>query len=633
MSQPNHGSRVGELRPSQLVYTFGIGAIVDLPHLSVLVCGLDDWDVSRMKEIPEERLLRAVREQLGQQVRTLRLPPIPEGDFQDRLAGEDARVGAPVVTFPRWMRCTRCDLLVPAGSDLLELKTYPTRPDRAKWVHRNCNKGLKPPMVPARFLVACDRGHLDDFPWHEFVHRGPDSCTGTLRLKRYGVTGEPTDLHVLCDECGNDRSLVEAMRARHGTGEDGKEQAGFPCSARRPHLRDHDPNGCDRRAGPILAGASNVWFPIVLSSLYLPKADDELPRLVADYWDKLKQVTSMEVLKAFREFFQGQGQLARLWTHPNEAVLAAIESQRNPVASADAARPDDLKWPEWRVLSDPKPEGNSDELRLEAVPPPTRYADVLQSVVLVDRIREVRALVGFTRIESPGDYLDEGVVPKEMRSPVSRGAPNWILASEVRGEGVFLRFREERIEEWLARPAAGEREYLLRKAHIAWRTARGIQPADAGFPGMRFVLLHTLSHALIHRFAIECGYSAAGIRERIYARDPDKPGGPMAGILLYTAAPDSEGTLGGLVSLGRPEVLSRHLDQALERIRLCASDPLCAEHHPTSSPLTLHGAACHACLFAPETSCERGNKYLDRTVLVPTVATATCAFFGGEVRS
>jgi hypothetical protein len=141
------------------------------------------------------------------------------------------------------------------------------------------------------------------------------------------------------------------------------------------------------------------------------------------------------------------------------------------------------------------------------------------------------------------------------------------------------------------------------------------------------VLLHSLAHALIRQFAIECGYSAASIRERIYSRPPGSDGEPMAGVLLYTAAPDSEGTLGGLVALGDPRVLGRHLDQALEGMKLCASDPLCAEHHPIKDGLTLHGAACHACLFLPETSCERGNKYLDRSVLVSTVESDELAFF------
>ena len=104
----------------------------------------------------------------------------------------------------------------------------------------------------------------------------------------------------------------------------------------------------------------------------------------------------------------------------------------------------------------------------------------------------------------------------------------------------------------------------------------------------------------------------------------------MAGILIYTAASDSEGTLGGLVNLGRPETLGRHIDQALEQIRLCASDPLCAEHSPIENTTGIHGAACHACLFAPETSCERGNKYLDRAALVKIFSMEGTGFFGNS---
>ncbi len=131
----------------------------------------------------------------------------------------------------------------------------------------------------------------------------------------------------------------------------------------------------------------------------------------------------------------------------------------------------------------------------------------------------------------------------------------------------------------------------------------------------------------MRQLALECGYTAASLSERIYSLPPDDPDGPMAGVLIYTAASDSEGTLGGLVGLGAPEQLKRHLDGALEAMRWCASDPLCAEHNPIMDAVALHAAACHACLFAPETACERGNKYLDRAVLIPTVDCADLAFF------
>jgi Domain of unknown function (DUF1998) len=243
----------------------------------------------------------------------------------------------------------------------------------------------------------------------------------------------------------------------------------------------------------------------------------------------------------------------------------------------------------------------------------------------VERLREVRALVGFTRIGSPGDFNDATEVPEERRMPMTRRPPRWVPASEVRGEGIFIRFDEAEISAWCATDAAREREQGFLSAHRQWRRMRNIEPPDAGFPGIRYVLLHSFAHAFIRQLALNSGYTAASIRERIYARDPGSQDEPMAGVLLYTAAPDSEGTLGGLVSLGETDVLGTHLEAALEQVRPCASDPLCAEHSPQEA--VLHGAACHACLFASETSCERGNKYLDRSILVDTFGRGQHAFF------
>jgi hypothetical protein len=190
---------------------------------------------------------------------------------------------------------------------------------------------------------------------------------------------------------------------------------------------------------------------------------------------------------------------------------------------------------------------------------------------------------------------------------------------------LFFHFKEDLIQKWCKK--AKNHDGIFLEAHQRWRIARKLEPPHEFYPGIRFVLLHSFAHALIRQLAVECGYTTASLRERIYSRNPGENEPEMAGVLIYTAAPDSEGTLGGLVSLGKPETLERHLDQALDNVRLCASDPLCAEHHPYRDGITLHAASCHACLFAPETSCERGNKYLDRAVLVSTVERSDLAFF------
>ena len=285
----------------------------------------------------------------------------------------------------------------------------------------------------------------------------------------------------------------------------------------------------------------------------------------------------------------------------------------------------DLKTPEWEVFINPNDAQRTKDFRLREVPPPGGFAQYFDRIVLAERLREVRALIGFTRIESPGDYDSPADFPAQQRMRLSRGIPPWVPANEIRGEGIFFQFTESQISDWVLRDNGLDSEFF--RAHKAWRAERGLVPPEDGYPGLRFVLLHSFAHALIRQLSLECGYTAASLRERIYSRNPGSDRPEMAGVLIYTAAPDSEGTLGGLVSLGRPAVLAQHLHQALDSMRLCSSDPLCAEHHAGQEETTLHGASCHACLFAPETSCERGNKYLDRTVLVPTVDQDKIAFF------
>jgi hypothetical protein len=251
---------------------------------------------------------------------------------------------------------------------------------------------------------------------------------------------------------------------------------------------------------------------------------------------------------------------------------------------------------------------------------PPGFEPYLSRVLLLERLREVNALLGFTRVESPNEG---GGVQRAPRGPISRSAPDWIPATQVHGEGIFLQFKEDALLKWAALSSVKELESRLRAGHRGWRIKRKLTP-DEGFPGIRLVLLHTLAHLLIRELALECGYNAASIRERVYAATDGAK--PQAGILIYTAAADSDGTLGGLVELGKPENLGRLLRQSLDRGKVCASDPLCAEHHPAKDQ-SLHGASCHACSFVSETSCEHGNRYLDRALVVETLEVASAAFF------
>ena len=596
--------RAGQLRPSQLLAGFGVGATVDLPNLSVVVMGLDDWNTAYTALVTEERLLAAVRHHLGRQVQALRTPPyLPEsgGPF-----GEWARVGIPVAVFPRWLRCPRCNLLAPAASGLFTLKTHPVRSDRNRYEHASCGSGRPPEALPARFLLACRAGHLDDFPWELYAHKGGRCAQGAvLELREIGVSGQAADVLVRCRSCDANRVMAEAF------GEEARQR--LPrCRGRHPHLATFEA-GCGEEVRTILLGASNAWFPVRLSVLSIPLGTGELAQLVAERWADLERVTSLDAL----HFALGLPQYGAFAKWPPEEVWAAVQAHRE----AGGRLPDDptdLLGPEWQAFSDPGRAPAGSDFRLRAERPPARFTDRIGQVVLAERLREVRALVGFTRVDSP----DEPRGGERRWAPLARTAPLWVPCAEVRGEGVFLRLAEAPLAAWEQQVSQSRRAGAFGTAWQQWRAARGLPPAP--WPGVRFTLLHTLAHVLIREFALECGYGAAGLAERLYA-EPLPGGGRMAGLLLYTAAPDAEGTLGGLVELGDPERLNRLLAQALERARLCSSDPLCAEHEPERG--ALHGAACHACLFAAETSCQAGNRFLDRALLVETFAGQGLAYF------
>ncbi len=607
-------SEVGEVRPSQTLTTFGIGSLVDLPNLSVIVMGLDDWASAHSSEISEERLLRSAQSILGPQVTRFLTPPRgPESQgWQTNWFDEPRQIGVPVAPFPRWMVCSRCRLLAPISSGLFEPKVYPYRPDKACYVHNCTTQGRSPLVVPARFMVTCEHGHLDDFPWVEFVHQGPTNCKGLLYLYELGASGEALDVEVKCDGCQTVRRMGQAFGTNNRT-------VMPACRGRRPHLRDVDPNGCDQEhVKPMLQGASNLWFPVLISALSVPQASDDLGRLVEDNWEVLDKATSLEVLKAFRLI----GSLKDFSKYTDDQVWAAIQKK---IQGTGEETPDarDLKSPEWKVFSSPTKANESRTFKLRTVDPPTDFTKYFEQIVLVEKLREVRALVGFTRIMSPRDFDSPADLPPEQRARISRKNPTWVPACETRGEGVFFQFSEPLIQDWVKRNHAYDREFEV--GHEAWRAAKNLDP-NKGYPGIRYVLLHTFAHALIRQLAIECGYTSASITERIYSQNP-ADGDPMAGVLIYTSASDSEGTLGGLCALGEPDKLRRHIRRALDKMSLCASDPLCSEHRVGSGE-TLHGASCHACSFLPETSCERGNKYLDRSTVVQTVERVDLAFFG-----
>lgn len=563
--------RLGKVRSSQLITTFGPGAIVDLPDRdSYMVLGLHAWP--RGNEIDEPNL----RSVLG--VGSLRAPALTK-----------ERRDVPVRRFPVVHRCPSCSRLI-RGSFCQR---------------RDCSVGA----APARFVVACPNGHVDDFPWHWWAHsleRAPavvttadgatashvtDECSeedGALVLDDRGASNTLSELYVKCLKCRSSRSLRGALQP--------SSFRQLSCSGLRFWLADAEDN-CDGAVRGVLRGASNVYFSVTASALSLPRHSSPVSVLLRDHWTTLLQVSEATRRAFLTEILVPKG-------YSVDEGMAAIDSYLQVVKTED-----ELRQEEYHALCGPHATGDLGppapyfQARDGAVP--QKFSSLVRSVALVDRLREVRVVRGLTRLAARDqEAMEENSVPV---APITRGKPEWLPAVENFGEGIFLRLDAEAFRPLELDPTLAARAGAIGKAYGIWRAQRKLQPAK-NLPTVTFLGLHSLAHLLIRHLSLYCGYGMASIRERVYGVEG------QAGILIYTAAADADGSLGGLVSFGTPQRLGAILDAGVAHAAWCSQDPLCRDRQPHPGE-HLSGAACHACLLLPETSCEHGNKFLDRGML------------------
>ena len=574
-------------RRSQSVVPFGVGAIVEFEDEALMAAGLDVWPTHGPR-LYDERLAR----RLG--VAEFRAPPpmpvkgqkIPEADW------------LPYVRFPQSHFCPRCRYVKiaslharnrPSCDNLHQSpRLYGGKPCGAR-PEKN-----RPRMVPLRFLVACEAGHIEDFPWVEWVHtqKGKPILRGSgceksiiyfFATKRGGLSG----LLVECVTCNTRRSLMGTTRPGG--------LSGFGCMGHRPWLGEGGDERCaipsDQSMLVLQRGASNVYFPSVTSSILIPPFSSRVHIVAKRYEKDLK--SSRTDAEPSREVFEFVAKREKVDV---DQLIAAVLGKDSASASHESSETA-FRFTEYNALQQVR--RAKDDLLLCR---PQRIDDYdarvrgwFDSVSLVEKLAETRALTGFNRI-NPGTT--------ELAA-LSRKRTNWLPAFRVLGEGIFIKINAERLSRFSRSPNP-RLDRLLQRIIASGRCRLDVS--------IEMVLIHSLAHILIQRLSWEAGYGSSSIRERIYASHNGHEH-PMAGVLLYTAAGDSDGTLGGLVRLGKANTLERVFFGALNDAQWCASDPICRESSG-QGPESLNLAACHACMLLPETSCELQNRFLDRRAML-----------------
>ncbi|MHB8718544.1 MAG: DrmB family protein [Candidatus Dormibacteria bacterium] len=628
----------GPVRRAHLIAPFGVGSMIIAPNgTAMLAAGLDHWyerygeeDDSRGLDLSEFRVEEWRLERLLG-VNHFREPP----DFRFAERGQripNLNLTIPFLRFPLWHFCWRC-------KHLTELELVTKGRQKCPYCQR---EGKTAYLAQVPFVAMCEDGHLQDFPWREWVHHSATlACTRPMTLRSTG--GATLANQIVECECGVPPRTLGGVVEAHPDGSTyltGSLEPGNPylCRGVSPQHGRTDPSTCQRAVRGSLRSASNVYFGRVVSSIYLPRTTDtvseelrsalEIPPLstLIHMSVQIGQVASPAMLRdANRELLEPYSD-AEL-EEAIKLMASEVPEEETPDLTLEESDQVAFRRQEYEVLRHVRREAQLSVSQAEL----SRYDDqirpYIERILLVDRLRETRVLTGFNRIYPEQPLSDDARLGQLWRR-VPEWRDRWLPAYKVFGEGIFIELNLARVADWSSGTDVIQRASTVERRYGRARQDRHLQARTVA---PTFLLLHTFAHLLINQLTFDCGYSTAALRERMYVSSSAEA--PMAAVLIYTAAGDAEGTMGGLVRMGKPGYLEPAIFSALRSALWCSADPVCMEIGTQSGqgPDSCNLAACHNCCLVPETACEEFNRFLDRAVVVGSVGNREMGFFHGLV--
>jgi hypothetical protein len=608
--------------------------------ISLICCGLDHWfDESEEKDIQEFIIDDEWRIKRDLRVQHLRLPP----DYRRGQTGvETPNTGMtiPFLRFPTWHYCSICGKMEKTALTYQGTGSQKTCP---VCLQKNA---IRNPLVQVRFIAVCEHGHIMEFPWKEWAHQShsPDCGDDSLRLVEYGG-GTLESIEVSCTECGRHRRLNGITSS--GLSVDGEE---FSCTGQRLWLHDEEGSGCGKSIRGSLRNASNIYFARVFSSIFLPRHSapaKAITSTTADIIHAMERPSVSARLDTLLEMgidFEAIIKTMRVKhnlefkEYSDEEIVVALgrysasdeEKGQNDEASQENEPFDrgSFRLEEYRILTQEwdEPYLMSRTAALDIYS--SRIQRCFSKIMLIHKLRETRVFTGFTRLTPVS-----GQSPLEIQNHLWLKPPDigssWLPAAIIHGEGLFFEFNNTTLHQWLEGDDGAVINKRIEELSNNFFRATADRPSFELINELHpaFIMIHTFAHLLMNQLTYECGYSSAALRERLYFSSSAQT--PMAGLLIYTAAGDSEGTMGGLVRMGQPTLFEPLLQQAIRKAQWCSADPVCMElgDYGGQGPNSCNLAACHNCALVPETACEEFNRFLDRGVVTGTVANRSLGFF------
>ena len=623
-----------EVRASQAVLQYGVGAMVDFPEQTLMTAAPEYWEDST-DVIHDERLEKLLHV-------THFVTPKNYGDAK-------SADGVSYVRFPEWYFCPKCREFKPIASWVADYKKKARLDEKEKDPymvrHPRCPVDRQD-LVVARIVTVCEHGHIDDFPWEKWVHcqnmGGPRPVCShpELKFKTSATSSEGLEgLSVSC-ACGARATLKGAFDPGKLQKLDEKTRGEYDFRCRGRHPWKNETVKCDLYPSVKQRGSSSVYFSATESSLVIPPYSSRLTEKIEKsqkYKDCKDAIApnmkipglSAEVKAAIIEAnIQNFAQsIALEISAPKDKVISvlrrkwqATDNEEYSTASVKyRAEEFEALRGDITISSD-----HEDGFVRESTDISEYGLPYLRGISLIHKIREVEALTGFSRL-NPVRYEGEDN-SSECYVSIKQPETDWYPACEIFGEGIFIEFDTEAINRWRnGNTEIQKRVDILnenyKKSFIGRSRPRTVTS--------KFLFLHTVAHLLIKQLSFECGYGIASLKERLYCSE-EAEGKEMAGILIYTAVGDSEGTLGGLVRQGRSDTFPQLFRKAIMGAMTCSNDPVCSLSNGQGRD-SLNLAACYSCCLLPETCCEEFNVFLDRGMVIGTYDHRNIGFFSEMV--
>ncbi len=602
---------LGKVRRAQVLYQ-GPGAVVDFrteeSPISAIIGGIDDWpeepndpsfiynnELAKLATIKIQARFENPDPEF--KIKFFRSPPVESEDKETNFALNAFR-------FPNWLWCPECYQLKPSNGWAREENTFSLSCNR-------CSKsGKKVYVIPTRFMVSCENGHLDDFPWQDWLTKFGSKSTSckhsNLYLKQNPGDSSLKGQVIECGDCESRASLENFFSNDF--------MSTFRCKGKHPHLEDQLPEDCSLGIKGLLKGASNSYFPVHESVISIPPYEDgfsdflgstSLDVLLGHTKEEAKLIINVLIKsnpnleESDFEFYWKQYLERKKWFEGTTGSYLEQEYERLQ---------DDF--------SDEEMDSTSRDFEKVMIDVPISLNKYIAKIAKITKLKEIKALLGFKRINEPSNSSNPG---KGRFAPISKYIKNyWLPAIEVFGEGIFFSINLDFLEKWESD------EYLKRRAKIIndqheRKSIENLLPYQKSNFELepvvtpRFLALHSLSHAIMNQLALDCGYSVSSLKERLYISEKDSSN--MAGILIYTSSSDSEGTLGSLSEKAEKEEFENLFKEAVNSQKKCSDDPNCIDQISSLTEPFNH-SACHSCIVLPENCCIHFNKFLDRALLV-----------------